>query len=524
MSVDRILELLLAPDGGTLARSGDRLESSAGGSWPIIDGAPNFIDMPVDTRSDHISHSLPQSVVEMIATTPGLVLNLSAGGTINKPDNVVELEWGLYRNTDVSGDAHQLPFRDGIFDGVVCLNAFEHFRDPLKVVSEIQRVLRPGGFVYVLTAFLQPYHMKPHHYYNVTPNGLRNWFDGWRIEHCGATEFHNVMLALQWIANAALWALERDGDKPAVAAITLDDLRRAWQGNWPANVTAAHAQAAKLPQELRNDAAHALEIIARKPGHDESIETAPAPPPQIMSQSLAEEPISGEVPVTRKSVIICFDSRTGSHLLCHYLGETGLFGRPGEYFNRDGKEHSYPRHPRSQLKLAKQRSTSPDGVFCFKIDPTYFDRVAPYLDMNRDLPDRHFINLERDDLLGQAISLVRAHQTGQWFAAGTGFNTDLDYRPDAIAEAMRSLVLRRERWNLYYARNGITPLRLTFEEVVKDPIAAVSRVCRHCGIEWSVSDLPPPQSYQRQSDHVSAEWRARFLRERGDVSTLDMLP
>lgn len=524
MNVDGLLELLAAPDGGALTRSGDRLESSAGGSWPIVDGAPNFLDQPVEGRSDHISHALPQMVVDLIAATPGLVLNLSAGGTINRPDNVVEVEWGLYRNTDISADAHELPFKDNVFDGVICLNAFEHYRDPLKVVSEIRRVLRPRGFVYVLTAFLQPYHMKPHHYYNVTPNGLRNWFDGWRIEHCGATEFHNVMLALQWIANAALWALELEGEKPAVAGITLDDLRKAWQGNWPANVSAAHALAAKLPQELRDDAAHALELIARKPSRNETIEPAPLTAPHVMAQSLAEEPVAGNVPETKKTVIITFDSRTGSHVLCHYLGETRLFGRPGEYFNRHGRGEDYPRHPRSQLKIAKQRSTSADGVFCFNIDPHYFDRVAPHLDMERDLPNRHFINLEREDLLGQAISLVRARQTGQWSTEDKAFNAELLYRPDDIATAMRDLSLRRERWNLYYARNGIRPLRLTFEEVVRDPIEVVSRVCRHSGIDWTLSDLPPPPSYRRQSDHVSAEWRARFLQERGDLSILDMLP
>ena len=38
-----------------------------------------------------------------------------------------------------------LPFADGTFDVVVAGELLEHLRDPRRVVSEVRRVLRPGG-------------------------------------------------------------------------------------------------------------------------------------------------------------------------------------------------------------------------------------------------------------------------------------------------------------------------------------------------------------------------------------------
>jgi SAM-dependent methyltransferase len=49
----------------------------------------------------------------------------------------------------------QLPFAGESFDLVVCVWVLEHLREPLKVFSEVRRVLRPGGHFVFLTPNLR---------------------------------------------------------------------------------------------------------------------------------------------------------------------------------------------------------------------------------------------------------------------------------------------------------------------------------------------------------------------------------
>ena len=46
-------------------------------------------------------------------------------------------------------DAGRLPFEDGSFDVVVCIEVLEHLFAPLDAVWEMARVLRPGGLLIV---------------------------------------------------------------------------------------------------------------------------------------------------------------------------------------------------------------------------------------------------------------------------------------------------------------------------------------------------------------------------------------
>lgn len=49
----------------------------------------------------------------------------------------------------VLGEAARLPFASSSFDGVFCIDAFEHIADPESAVAEFHRVLRPGGFAFL---------------------------------------------------------------------------------------------------------------------------------------------------------------------------------------------------------------------------------------------------------------------------------------------------------------------------------------------------------------------------------------
>ena len=50
---------------------------------------------------------------------------------------------------DVKMDVHEIPFGDNVFDVVFCNHVMEHVNDDIKAMSEIHRVLKPGGWAII---------------------------------------------------------------------------------------------------------------------------------------------------------------------------------------------------------------------------------------------------------------------------------------------------------------------------------------------------------------------------------------
>lgn len=56
----------------------------------------------------------------------------------------------------VKMDIHQIPFSESHFDVVLCNHVLEHVQDDIKAMSEIKRVLRPGGWAIMQVPFFSP--------------------------------------------------------------------------------------------------------------------------------------------------------------------------------------------------------------------------------------------------------------------------------------------------------------------------------------------------------------------------------
>jgi SAM-dependent methyltransferase len=52
------------------------------------------------------------------------------------------------RAPTLSAEGESLPFRDAVFDVVLCDNVVDHAHDPTGIASELARVLAPGGLLY----------------------------------------------------------------------------------------------------------------------------------------------------------------------------------------------------------------------------------------------------------------------------------------------------------------------------------------------------------------------------------------
>jgi len=84
------------------------------------------------------------------------------------------------RAVELEPDA-PLPFEDGGFDLVLCAETIEHVRDVQLFVSEIRRVLTPGGRLAVTTPAARPLMRPPDplspHLRSFTPRSLRRLLD-----------------------------------------------------------------------------------------------------------------------------------------------------------------------------------------------------------------------------------------------------------------------------------------------------------------------------------------------------------
>lgn len=78
-----------------------------------------------------------------------------------------------YAGLDVLGNLRDLPFADNCFDAAVCIQTLEHVNEPMRVINEIGRVLKPGGRLFLSAPMSWHQHQKPHDYFRYTSFGFR---------------------------------------------------------------------------------------------------------------------------------------------------------------------------------------------------------------------------------------------------------------------------------------------------------------------------------------------------------------
>jgi SAM-dependent methyltransferase len=151
----------------------------------------------LDEREDPVPfhQRLAQQAVDQIGRDPenSVVIDLGCGpghytralrsrGAFVVPIDLDLDEFGLPGGPpggEVVANGMRLPFPDGVADGILCSNMIEHTPDPAAVVREMERVVKPGGWLWLsFTNWYSPWgghDISPFHYL-----GPRRGLDAYR--------------------------------------------------------------------------------------------------------------------------------------------------------------------------------------------------------------------------------------------------------------------------------------------------------------------------------------------------------
>jgi LPS sulfotransferase NodH len=241
------------------------------------------------------------------------------------------------------------------------------------------------------------------------------------------------------------------------------------------------------------------------------------------------------------SYILCATPRSGSTLLCDLLATTGIAGEPDSYFMdnvdpawagrwglpaREGKAKAA--HARRFLDAVLKAGRGETPVFGLRLMHRNLgdilamsDRAFPGLAtdsarLRAAFGDILFVHLARRDRLAQAVSLVKAEQTGLWHIAQDGTEVERLAPPqppaydfDRIAATLSDLEAQNAGWTAWFAAEGITPFPLWYEDLSADPAGAVVRICRALGTPApDLGRLAP--TVAKLADATSADWVRRF--------------
>lgn len=74
---------------------------------------------------------------------------------------------------DILGVAQALPFRSASVDTILLTEVLEHLPEPLHVLRELQRILKPHGVLILTAPLFYNVHGAPYDFFRYTPDGLR---------------------------------------------------------------------------------------------------------------------------------------------------------------------------------------------------------------------------------------------------------------------------------------------------------------------------------------------------------------
>jgi SAM-dependent methyltransferase len=114
----------------------------------------------------------------------------------NPAVELVESDIAFGPRTALICDAHDIPFEDQAFDGVIAQAVLEHVADPYRCTQEIHRVLKGRGLLYSEIPFMQQVHGGRYDFTRFTHLGQRRLFR--RFDEVESGVICGPGMALSW--------------------------------------------------------------------------------------------------------------------------------------------------------------------------------------------------------------------------------------------------------------------------------------------------------------------------------------
>ena len=192
---------------------------------PIL--GTDFLNVPLCRNSMHIYYVRNSILTKLKAAIPlfrGRLLDVGCGhmpykSMILAPNTNVSDYVGMdlsdnrsYANQpDLSWDGTAIPLPDSSIDCAMATEVLEHCPYPDKTLAEINRVLKPGGTLFITVPFIWMLHETPYDEYRYTPFALKRLVESskFKIIELSALGGWNASLA-QFIAN---WLYYSEGNR-----------------------------------------------------------------------------------------------------------------------------------------------------------------------------------------------------------------------------------------------------------------------------------------------------------------------
>ncbi len=158
-----------------------------------------------------------------------------------------------------------------------------------------------------------------------------------------------------------------------------------------------------------------------------------------------------------------------------------------------------------------RRRTTANGVFTTKLHWNQYEAMTRVgLSIDAFPQPMSWVHVSRRDRVAQAVSLVRARQSGQWSTA-QAVGRHRPYEPFfdevAITRALAEVDASTAGWETFFARASVTPIRMVFEDLVADHPGEMARLFEALGLDVTADPLPPTE---RQADEINASWIERY--------------